>query len=235
MTGQIYKKRSEVMGDIGPGKKEQKNQAQGFKFRGIDGVYSALSGVLSAIGLLIIPNVQKIEMIERVSKDGGAKFHAILTIDYSIVSAADGSTHIASIISEAMDSSDKSINKAMSMAYKYLAFQMFCIPLEGEPDADTDTHSLKSTTKVNIKSEGQSSPRIINYEEIVSLEELIAKAGTDKNLILEYFSVKELSDLNIDQLEITITRLHEKIALIADSSPTGQKPAKPEKLRGTKK
>jgi hypothetical protein len=47
-----------------------------------------------------------------------------------------------------MDSGDKATNKAMSAAYKYMAFQTFAIPTEGENDADHQTHEVatKKTT-----------------------------------------------------------------------------------------
>jgi hypothetical protein len=41
-----------------------------------------------------------------------------------------------------MDSGDKASNKAMSAAYKYAAFQAFCIPTEGDNDADATTHEV---------------------------------------------------------------------------------------------
>jgi hypothetical protein len=48
------------------------------------------------------------------------------------------------MIGEAMDSGDKSSNKAMSAAYKYAAFQAFCIPTEGDNDADATTHDVRA-------------------------------------------------------------------------------------------
>ena len=38
-----------------------------------------------------------------------------------------------------MDRGDKSINKACTAAYKYFLFEAFCIPVEGTPDADTES------------------------------------------------------------------------------------------------
>jgi hypothetical protein len=43
-----------------------------------------------------------------------------------------------------MDSGDKATNKAMSAAYKYAAMQAFCIPTEGDNDADAQTHEVKA-------------------------------------------------------------------------------------------
>jgi hypothetical protein len=51
---------------------------------------------------------------------------------------------------EAMDSGDKATNKAMSAAYKYMAMQEFCIPTEGDNDADAATHQLASAEDTAI-------------------------------------------------------------------------------------
>ena len=48
---------------------------------------------------------------------------------------------------EAMDSSDKATNKAMSAAYKYACIQTFSIPVTGEPDADADSPQVPADTE----------------------------------------------------------------------------------------
>ena len=63
--------------------------------------------------------------------------------EFDFVSACDGSKHTVKTYGEAMDSGDKATNKAMSAAYKYAAFQTFCIPTEGDNDADAQTHEPK--------------------------------------------------------------------------------------------
>ncbi|AIM22416.1 hypothetical protein SERRSCBI_14090 [Serratia sp. SCBI] len=53
-----------------------------------------------------------------------------------------------------MDSGDKATNKAMSIAYKYAAFQAFCIPTEETAiDADAEVHSVASATADQILAE----------------------------------------------------------------------------------
>jgi hypothetical protein len=53
-------------------------------------------------------------------------------------------THGAVVLDRAfvMDSGDKATNKAMSAAYKYACMQSFCIPTEGDNDADAQTHQV---------------------------------------------------------------------------------------------
>jgi hypothetical protein len=50
-----------------------------------------------------------------------------------------------------MDSADKSSNKAQSAAYKYAAMQVFCIPTEGDNDADASHHEVEPRAKQGSK------------------------------------------------------------------------------------
>lgn len=122
--------------------KDSKNQSQGYAFRGIDAVYGALSPLLSKHGLCILPRVTDRQVIERQNRQGTALFYVTLTVEFDFVAAEDGSKHTVITVGEAMDSGDKASNKAMSAAYKYAAFQAFCIPTEGDNDADSQTHEV---------------------------------------------------------------------------------------------
>lgn len=122
--------------------KDRKNEQQGYKFRGIDDVYNALAPILAKHKLVILPRYLSRDQTERTSAKGGVIFSVIVEGEFDFVSAADGSKHTARAFGEAMDSADKATNKAMSAAYKYAAFQTFCIPTEGDNDADSKTHEI---------------------------------------------------------------------------------------------
>lgn len=124
---------------IGKGKT---NTQQGYKFRGIDDVYDVLAPVLAKHGLCILPRVLARTFTERQAKSGGVLFSVIVECEFDLVSAEDGSKHTIRTFGEAMDSADKGTNKAMSAAYKYAAFQTFCIPVDVE-DADAITPEVK--------------------------------------------------------------------------------------------
>ena len=126
--------------------KDSKNTSQGYAFRGIDAVYGALSPMLSKHGLCILPRVTDRQVIERQNRQGTALFYVTLTVEFDFVAAEDGSKHTVITVGEAMDSGDKASNKAMSAAYKYAAFQAFCIPTEGDNDADSQTHEVAAAT-----------------------------------------------------------------------------------------
>ncbi len=123
--------------------KDRKNQQQNYAFRGIDDVYNALAPFLAEAQLCILPRVMERSVTERETAKGGTLFYVVLKVEFDFVSAVDGSLHTVVMYGEAMDSGDKATNKAMSAAYKYACMQAFCIPTEGDNDADAHTHTVK--------------------------------------------------------------------------------------------
>lgn len=142
----VYKAISAVAADLSAqGIQKQKPQGGGvnYAFRGIDAVYNALAPALVKHGLLILPRCTERTSCERTSRNGGALFYITVRAEFDFVSTEDGSIHTVVTYGEAMDSGDKATNKAMSIAYKYAAFQAFCIPTEETAiDADAETHQV---------------------------------------------------------------------------------------------
>lgn len=144
-TPQVYQAIAAIQGElakVGIAKTRKNTQGSGYMFRGIDDVYAALSPLLAAHSLVIIPRIVGRELVERQSKSGGSLFYVTVEAEFDFVSAIDGTTHTAVTYGEAMDSGDKATNKAMSAAYKYAAFLTFAIPTEGDNDADATSHEV---------------------------------------------------------------------------------------------
>lgn len=149
----VYQKIAEVTAAMaGEGiSKSRSNTKQGYKFRGIDDVYNALSRHLATAGLCILPRIINRECVDRQTANGSALFYVTVTAEFDVVAAEDGSTHTIRTYGEAMDSADKATNKAMSAAYKYACMQMFCIPTEGDNDADATTHEVAPAAKADAQ------------------------------------------------------------------------------------
>ena len=145
----IYQTISAVMNEIGAVGKNSKNATQGFMFRGIDAVMNALAPALQKYKLFIVPEVLEHTREERTSKkvdyNGIEKvttlIYSICKIKYRFI-AEDGSYIESVVIGEGMDSGDKATNKAMSIAFKYACFQVFCIPTEEMVDPDAECHEV---------------------------------------------------------------------------------------------
>lgn len=150
-TPQVYVAISNVMAGLaraGIGK-VRKNESQGYKFRGIDDVYNALAPLMAGEGLCILPKCLSRSVTERQSARGGVLFAVVVDVEFTFASSKDGSSVTVRVPGEAMDSADKATNKAMSAAYKYACLQTFCIPTEGDNDADAHHPEVK-TPEINL-------------------------------------------------------------------------------------
>ena len=150
----IYAAIAGVINDIGVVSKDKVNKQQGFKYRSVDDVYSVLNPALAKNKVFILPELMEEHREVGTSKSGGRVVSVILKMKYTVF-AEDGS-HIQTILKgEAMDTGDKAINKAMAIAYKYLCFQLFCIPVEDMADPDGESHDM-SGGKTQEKPAGRS-------------------------------------------------------------------------------
>ncbi|TCM21515.1 ERF superfamily protein [Novosphingobium sp. PhB165] len=180
--------------------KDRRNTQQGYNFRGIDDVYNALCGVLASNRLLMLPFVVDQKREERQTAKGGVLNYTILTVDFKLVSALDGSKDTVRMVGEAMDSADKSSNKAQSAAMKYAALQVFMIPTEGDNDADSTTHELAPRE--------QGMPNT----EFARLAQLQQASGISTARLCKEYGVSDLRQLNQDQYGNAVERLTNAIA-----------------------
>ena len=196
----IYQTIDAVMSEIGAVGKTSKNTQQGFMFRGIDAVMNAINPALVKHHLFIVPEVIDQKREERTTSKGNALIYSIVTVKYTFY-AEDGSSVSAVVIGEGMDSGDKATNKAMSIAFKYACFQVFCIPTEEMVDPDQDSHEVKIEKTKKEK---------ISETHIKALESKLLKENVPTDLILSLYKVDDLKSLNFEQYS-NITNNWDKI------------------------
>ena len=137
----IYKAITAIMSEMDAIGKDHTNKQQGnFKYRGIDDVMNALHPLLIKHKVFLVPEILEQTREERTTKAGGNLIYSICKIKYTFY-AEDGSKIESIVIGEGMDSGDKATNKAMAVAFKYVCFQVFCIPTGDDPDAES--HEVK--------------------------------------------------------------------------------------------
>lgn len=149
-TKLIYQKIPAIMSKVGAIGKDRTNTMQNYKFRGIDDMYNALNAHLAEEKVFFTSEVIGNEREERTNSKGTVLIYSILTMRFKAY-AEDGSFVESVTVGEAMDSGDKSMNKAMSTAYKYALMQIFCIPTEDEKDTEYETHELAPKKKYENK------------------------------------------------------------------------------------
>lgn len=134
----IYGAIASIMADTKSISKGRKNDTQGFMFRGIDDVMNELHGIFAGHGVFILPEVIDFTVSEKTSSRGGLLYYTRAKIKFHFV-AEDGSEVFTVNVGEAMDSGDKGMNKAMSIALKYSLMQMLLIPTQESKDPDATT------------------------------------------------------------------------------------------------
>ncbi len=182
--------------------KNRKNESQGFKFRGIDDVMNRMATHLNEANLVIAPNIRSREVHERVNSRGNPLFYVTVQVDYTVYSTVDGSSIVCSVPGEAMDTGDKATNKALSIAYKYMAFQLFAIPIDEDPDA---------TTHVVGKKEPVEAVELISMDEAELITRLAASAGVNVDAMCKAYSIKSIGELPKAKVSEVTTRLQQKI------------------------
>lgn len=179
----IYEAISNVMRDVGIVGKNDSNDYDHYKYRGIDAVMNALNPAMVKNKVFVTPNVIDAKREERAGKNGQNMMYTILTVEYTFYTE-DGSNVKCTVIGEANDRSDKSTNKAMSAAYKYACFQVFSIPTEEMIDSETESIEIgqkkaeslaPETKKTTKKSEEQ-----LNEEMKASVDQRLVPTADNK-------------------------------------------------------
>lgn len=203
--------------------KSRKSQAPGqsYDFRGIDEVYNTLAPLMADYGLCILPRIVAHSLTERgKTRNGAAIFSAIVSAEFDFVSADDGSIHVVRTMGEAMDSSDKATNKAMSAAYKYAALMTFAIPTEGDNDADAHTPEVLA----------QAQPQPVSAADWAKIVMLVKATKTPVGEVRDHLGVPSLKALTDDQLDRAIDFLETKLAAAAKDEGDKRQPTLAEEL-----
>lgn len=198
----IYSAIASIMQNIGAiGKEQEAKKVNGerlYKFRGIDAVLNALHPLFVEYKLFSIPVVKNVD----IATIGNTK-RAVVNVDYVFTSAEDGSSITVSMTGEGMDSGDKAVNKALSAAYKYACFQLFCIPTEGDmcdSEKDNEHQKMQQLEKENEELK-QKLGRKITEEEIIKLSNELIRTGYGADKILKREKIDSVEQLNYERYQ----------------------------------
>lgn len=138
---------NEVMKSVGAIAKTDRNQAQGFNFRGIDSVVNAVSPALQKYGVIVTPDVLDSQYATvEIGRNRTAMGHVRVQVAYTF-HGPNGDFIVSTVVAEAMDSGDKASAKAMSVAFRTALLQTLCLPTD-EVDPDATSYERSSAEDV---------------------------------------------------------------------------------------
>ena len=178
----IYQAIAGVMADVGAIGKDSVNEQQRFKYRGIDAVMNALQPAFIKHGIFVYPEILEHTREERQNAKGTNLIYSVIKVAYHFT-AMDGSDVVVTVIGEGMDTGDKATNKALSIAFKYACFQLFCIPTEEMRDPDAEVHEVK--------------PERISPIMVQTIRSEMAKVGVTEAQICNRYKITKIDDLQV--------------------------------------
>lgn len=134
----VHQALSKVMAEVQAVRKDSKNQAQRFNFRGIDAVMNAVGPALRKHGVTILPEDVEVHRSNGTTANGKPTAEVVVKVTYRVYGPAGDSIH-GKVAAEAMDFGDKAVAKAMSVAYRTFLLQALTIPTD-EPDPDSESY-----------------------------------------------------------------------------------------------
>lgn len=173
-----------VMEDVRAVAKKDKNAAQGFNFRGIDAVVNAVGPALRKHNVVVVPIVEDYDYSTvEVGQRRTPMAHVVVRVRYRFV-GEEGDTLDAVVIGEAMDSGDKAVPKAMSVAFRTALLQSLALPTD---EQDPDANSYERAPAKPALTKAALAKTVQDFAEADSLEALDAAAAA----VREEYDLKE--------------------------------------------
>ena len=141
-----------VMRDVRAVAKDGWNPQGSFNFRGIDATVNALGPAMRVHGIVPTPELQSIDT-EMVEVGRNRSLMRMVTVVVRYVFRGPAGDAISAVTpGEAMDSGDKAVSKAMSVAYRTALLQTFILPTQ-ERDPDEDTYERSPARPAEAEAE----------------------------------------------------------------------------------
>lgn len=205
---------------VGNVSKSQRNQQQGFNFRGIDDVVNAASGPLNEFGVITVPELQSytIETVE-VGRNKTPMAHIMGLVDYVFFGPA-GDKITARVLAESMDSGDKGTAKMMSVAYRTALLQVLNLPTDA-PDPDHDVYERSGGNDEQAAQALRAATRTTRPKPETAESAPAAEKATEAD-IARFVKMVE-SAKTADQLNKAFGEISAKGALTTEITVKGQK------------
>lgn len=176
-TKNLYQKLLAITEEIGKIDKTGRNQQQGYAFIEQAQVVAEVRVQLAKHGVMIIPETTNRALNQVTSSKGTPMTQAIVASRYTLVNADDPTDRMVCEwdAGEALDTSDKATNKAVTASDKYFKMKLFNISDKDDPDASTPEAPAKAPEKL---AEPQDEPgELLTTDQITELMTIAKRKG----------------------------------------------------------
>lgn len=146
----VFEALSAVMEEVQAVGKGDRNNEQGYNFRGIDAVVNAVGPVFRKHGVIALPVKCTANYRDVLTSREKRSRECTVSVTYRFYGPA-GDFIDCEVPGESMDFGDKGAPKAMSVAYRIALLQTLCIPTH-DPEPDSQSYERGS---VEVETEAQ--------------------------------------------------------------------------------
>lgn len=153
-----------ITGKVGHQQKTGRNSVQGYGFIEQAAVVAAIRPLLEAYGVVILPAVSGRTIERFVNAKGNTSVHVNVTMKFTVMNA-DAEKDLWEFewdAGEAIDTSDKATNKAVTAAHKSFLMKLFNI--SDKEDADIESPEVPQNRYIN----GREMTEIVNIGRVAS-------------------------------------------------------------------
>lgn len=198
---QLVRKLAEVVAAIGKMPKDGQVTGGGsYKFTSVDVMAAALNPLLSDRGVIFYPaRVVVHELSQHPRSNGGVNWRAVVEVTWHVTDGL-GVLEVATL-GEALDTSDKGINKAQTAARKYAMKGLFNLTTADDPDPDH--HRSGEDTRAKVPA--ATPPQLDSIRDLVARLQELAPAGFESEAdgVIGWRRAvtggRALTDLNADE------------------------------------
>jgi len=221
-------KLARVLAQVGGIPKDCKNKEQGYMYRSENAIMERLRELLAAETVILIPDEEEVTILEPYTTSRGNKMNR--TKCRMAFTFLDGDTgeilgpyHMSGI---GMDSMDKDLPKAQTMATKYFLAKAFLISdaggrMDAEGDAETDraaketqatVTAAKAATSTVTQAAQAAAAQVIAPDQVAIVRDLIKEAQMDAAKVLQFAGATKVEEINLTMYAKVIKKLQATIA-----------------------
>jgi hypothetical protein len=197
----LRQKLAEVRRRIGYVQKRGHNELFNYSYVTAADIAGSIGDLLSELGVVVIPRLENISY-ETAASRGEATRMARVVMAYTFADVDSREQLVAKVAGQGLDPGDKAPYKAMTGALKYALLQSFLLATGDDPEDE----------RVDGRSSGGSSERLISAEEMRTLKTLIDETETDLERVLAYYKIAALEEMTETTYRRALEVLNRKLA-----------------------
>lgn len=166
----LFSKLATIMGEMSRLPKTGVNKIQGYKFVQEGDVLDAVREKMAEQNIAFFACIVDKQIIEGTTNKGGTNYHAILDMQFTFACGDTGDTYTCPWVGEAIDTSDKAVNKAATAGEKFFLLKTFLLSTGEDTDADSPSAGQRKQNSRPTPKQAAPKQTTQNQDNIINME-----------------------------------------------------------------